>query len=343
MYVKKCMENPLYQRHELVGRLKLQNTLPPLPSTPKLLQRKFDHDKLSSYFPITLENDRELPLLAEPELGIEVDLIHSDKYIPPKKPQLDEKDKELLQARTDREIFRKTERKVQSSIPYFKRTTYISMARKPKSKSLQKKKSSKEGKSRNGYSKKELTFEEKLEKVEESFEEAKVYPTHKKNPNLYVVEMQQLVPDLDNSELDLRKISFDTNPNEGNKTSEQSNKAILRGYTDSKTKDYFFDYMQLETATGHLEKYRSVREYDFTPKENEDYSEYIIVLKEYQAKYHKINSAFHFRKRKKAGKTIIATEKKEIVEKPEKVLIEYKDSENDLIEEQNSEDNLNED
>ncbi|KAJ3442389.1 RNA polymerase ii-associated factor 1 [Anaeramoeba flamelloides] len=343
MYVKKCMENPLYQRHELVGRLKLQNTLPPLPSTPKLLQRKFDHDKLSSYFPITLENDRELPLLAEPELGIEVDLIHSDKYVPPKKPKLDTKDKELLQARTDREIFRKTERKVQSSIPYFKRTTYISMARKPKSKTLQKNKSYKEGKSKMGGRKNELTLEEKLQKIEESFEEAKVYPTHKKNPNLYVVEMQQLVPDLDNSESNLRKISFDTNPNEGTKTSEQPNKTILRGYTESKKKNYFFDYMQLETATGSLEKYRSVREYNFTTNENEDYSEYVIVLKEYQAKYTKIDTKIHCRKRKKKGKTLIATEKSEIVEKPEIVLIEYKEQENDLIEEENSENDLNED
>ena len=97
-----CGLNPLRAKSDFICRYKCTNNLPDVPQ-PKLLQYPFDPMRYIQRGPSTaLEESysQTAPILAEPDLGVPIDLIDPEPYtVTGQEPPLNELDQELIEGR----------------------------------------------------------------------------------------------------------------------------------------------------------------------------------------------------------------------------------------------------
>ena len=120
-------DNPLRAKSDFICRYKCTNTLPDVPQDPKLLQYPFDPMRYIRRGPSgsALEKaySQSAPILAEPDLGVPIDLIDPEQYtVTGQEPQLHELDLELIEGQSSLEE-KKEERG--APMPWFLATYYV--------------------------------------------------------------------------------------------------------------------------------------------------------------------------------------------------------------------------
>ena len=120
-------ENPLWSKSDFICRYKCTNSLPDVPQQPKLLQYPFDPMRYVRRGPsgTALEKaySQSAPILAEPDLGVPIDLIDPEQYtVTGEEPQLHELDLELIEGQSSLEL-KKAERG--APMPWFLATYYV--------------------------------------------------------------------------------------------------------------------------------------------------------------------------------------------------------------------------
>ncbi|CAF4503377.1 unnamed protein product [Rotaria sp. Silwood2] len=158
---------------DLVCRVRYTNVLPDLPFDPKFLRYPFSQDRFVRYKPTSLEKNYRWDLLTEHDVGVEIDLINPDAYATTRK--ITEEDERLLEEETASPANLKRSLLNQRSVPWLRKTEYISTEQSSIKSSLklgEVRSSSVKEKLRED-SLKYLTKERLLEIIEEGFETAK--------------------------------------------------------------------------------------------------------------------------------------------------------------------------
>ncbi|CAM9508146.1 unnamed protein product, partial [Discosporangium mesarthrocarpum] len=120
---------------EFLCTIKFRNNLPDPPLGPHFLQIPMDLDKYVHYHPSTLEQNYKWQLHCERDLGVDVDIIDTRKYLLPlNPPPLDPADKALIEwkkgdssaSRMEEDLSTSARRKtVDTSVTWLKKTVYL--------------------------------------------------------------------------------------------------------------------------------------------------------------------------------------------------------------------------
>lgn len=106
--------------------MKYCNTLPDIPFDLKFITYPFQNDRFIQYNPTSLERNYKYEVLTEHDLGVTIDLINRDLYLPDTFTQLDIADEKLLEedVHTPQDSMRS--RYHAKSVSWLRKSEYIS-------------------------------------------------------------------------------------------------------------------------------------------------------------------------------------------------------------------------
>lgn len=217
-------------------------------------------------------------MLTEHDVGVEIDLINPDAYAPT--GQVTEEDKRLLEEETASPANQKRSMLNQKSVPWLRKTEYISTEQsllRTSTKPGDSKVASAKDKLRE-ESLKDLSRERLLQIIQEGFETAKTpLETHYSKHSVTKVEEWPLFPDFDNWKYPFAQVIFDDDPSrkDPNLTSqeqiEEMSEAVIKALIDNDQKEYIGYF--LPTAETRAKR---LREENDVEDENEN-SEYKLI------------------------------------------------------------------
>ncbi|CAF3089143.1 unnamed protein product [Rotaria socialis] len=270
------------RRSDLVCRVRYTNVLPDLPFDPKFLRYPFSQDRFVRYKPTSLEKNYRWDLLTEHDVGVEIDLINPDAYATNRK--LTEEDEKLLEEETASPANLKRSLLNQRSVPWLRKTEYISTEQSSIKSSLklgEVRSSSVKEKLRED-SLKYLTKDRLLQIVEEGFETAKApLDKHYSKPSVVKLEEWPLFPDFDNWKYPFAQVIFDDDPSRkdatvtGQEQMEEMSQAVIKALIDGDNKEYIGYF--LPTAETRAKRAREEQEEVEDPDESYDFK----LIREY--------------------------------------------------------------
>ncbi|KAF0769259.1 RNA polymerase II-associated factor 1, partial [Aphis craccivora] len=117
---------PVEKRSDLVCKVKYCNMLPDIPFDLKFLSYPFDSTRFIQYNPTSLERSYKFEILADHDLGLNIDLVNKDKYTIDYNAQMDIADEKLLEEDILAPQDSKRSRHHARSVSWLRRTEYIS-------------------------------------------------------------------------------------------------------------------------------------------------------------------------------------------------------------------------
>ncbi|MFH4979209.1 hypothetical protein AB6A40_005918 [Gnathostoma spinigerum] len=275
-------------RSDFVCRFKYSNTLPDIPFEAKFLACPFvSLNRFIEYKPSSLEKNFKFELLAEPDLGINIDLINPETYyVDPdgNKKQHHPVDAELLEDETTNP--QNSRRSLQHSkiVPWMRKTEYIS------SEFTRFGVTADRQETKVGYSiKKRFQAENflyrdrtsQISAIRKTFDDVKPTKKHPSKKGVHVVEEVPFLPDFENWRHPFALVVFDgdpisskTNTNSGNLMSQ----ALIRGMMDEQGEQFVTYFLPTEETMekrmrdkedeqtfdeDYVYKYNSVRDYNW--------------------------------------------------------------------------------
>ena len=224
--------NPLRAKSDFICRYKCTNNLPDVPQPPKLLQYPFDPMRYIRRGPSTtaLEESysQTAPILAEPDLGVPIDLIDPEQYtVTGQEPPLNELDRELIEGQEAKKSSGPA-----APMPWFLQTYYVD----PLAKEAAKNTTWEDDMLSPGRKEQmasEASVDTRIQIVEKTFAEAAELGAsgneglqHKQKRGVHAVEVTEFLPDVERWGVDLVHTSFDDAP--PNQLSEKQAKGGVR-------------------------------------------------------------------------------------------------------------------
>ncbi|KAI1286350.1 RNA polymerase II-associated factor 1 -like protein [Halotydeus destructor] len=277
-------QRPQERKSELLCRVKWNNTLPDIPFDPKFITYPFDSNRFVSYKPTSLEKSYKHDLVAEHDLGVNIDLINPETYatVPEGQNFLSPEDERLLDddANTslgggNMSLNEKRSKQHNKVVPWLKKTEYISTEFNRYGASSEK------SETKVGYNVKKLFKEDTLYKDRESqiaqinktFEEAKIpiKEAHHSKKGVYPVAVYPVLPDFANWKYPFAQVQFDAEPTSiGDKSAltdsqanEEMSEALIRGMMDEQGEQFVAYFLPTQTTlTKRLRDQTHDKEYD---------------------------------------------------------------------------------
>ncbi len=121
-------ENLLKKPTDFICKVKFFNTLPEIPSEPKLLNISLPVETLGEYRSTSLQRDFRHDLIVRSDLGLDIDMIDPEEYVLPREPgRLAKEDEALLNA--EKETVAKSaavgKRKQPLQVPWLRKSEFI--------------------------------------------------------------------------------------------------------------------------------------------------------------------------------------------------------------------------
>lgn len=206
---------------ELIVPYKFLNELPPLPSEPKLLSYEWDAMSYVRYrYDSSIEINHKYEMLAEPDLGIMIDLVDQQGYDAEPGVSLAPEDEELLKSgsRLDTAATKKhVVNQIREDVTWLRRTPILG-----NNLYEQLQQAKEHGVTDTQLQETSLTLEEKIVSIEKQFAEAAELETaegaptstlrHPTNPDLRPMQVLPVLPDFKSWENAYVQMVFDVDP-----------------------------------------------------------------------------------------------------------------------------------
>ena len=191
-------ENLLKRPTDFICKMKFFNTLPDIPSEPKLLNIALPVETFAEYKTTSLQRDFRHDLIVRNDLSLGIDMIDPDNYLVPREPgRLAKEDEALLHA--EKETVAKSaaagKRKQPLQVPWLRKSEFITAHFDENLYNQSQKKGGSVLETNREKEQKEL-LERNLAAVLESFRAANsgVTPVHPRNKELKAVHVQPILP-----------------------------------------------------------------------------------------------------------------------------------------------------
>ncbi|KAJ4803693.1 RNA polymerase II-associated factor 1 [Rhynchospora pubera] len=313
------VENRLKKQTTFMGKIKFRNELPDPTAQLKVLTLNTDKDRYTKYIITSLEKNWKATLIPPPDLGIPLDLIDLEAYIPPAAcPPVAKEDGELLR---DNEVatpvkpegIRRKERPTDKGVAWLVKTQYISSLSTESAKKSITEKQAKEMREKKEGNKSFLdnlnNREKQIRAIEESFEAAKLPPVHQTKRGMEAEWVLPLFPYFERSDDQFVMVNFDGDPtadSEQYSKLDQSTRdeleslAIMKSFVangaDPSKPDKFLAYMApspdelLKDPTDYEDEetsYSWIREYhwDVRGDDADDPNTYLVTFDDKAARY----------------------------------------------------------
>eukprot|EP00873_Tetraselmis_striata_P034346 jgi/Tetstr1/454610/TSEL_041502.t2 len=323
-------QHRLHRETPFICNIKFRNNLPEIPADPRLLVSGTDAQQLSEFCLTSMERDPKWEVLFEPDLGIPISLLDSQRYaVPKERPPLDPADRALIQdsGRPKAQgpsgymsyltnLLNDTK---EADTPWLMCTTYISNDDTAKAQAAPAKAAAPAHSIQ--------TVDDQVAAIEESFAAAGERPKHPRDPSLRPVQVLPVLPDFRNWMQNYLMVNFDNDPTEDhdrlsklnpNQRKVTSERGIFQTFSAGGSS--FFGYMVPRAAPDpdddgcrdvfpeELEgEYEWVREYHREKKEmDDDKRTYLLRMEEDQVSYVDLNTNIVVKKR--GSKTVKGAE-----------------------------------
>ncbi|KAK4303625.1 hypothetical protein Pmani_024384 [Petrolisthes manimaculis] len=271
------------RRSDLVCRVKYCNTLPDIPFDPKFINYPFDSNRYVRYKQTSLEKNYKYEVLTEHDLGVTIDLINPEAYIPLPNTQLHPTDEKLLEDDILTPQDAKRSRHHHVNVPWLRRTEYISTEPTRFQPQTNEKIEATVGfatrrkNDENVYTDRES----QLEAIEKTFEDIKKpLINHYSKPGVTAVEEQPVYPDFALWKYPCAQVIFDSDPAPVGRPMpaqlEEMSQAMIRGVMDE-SGEQFVAYFLPTTDTLTKRKRDKDEGMDYQDEEEYDY----IMAREY--------------------------------------------------------------
>jgi len=215
--------------HELLAPYRFDNALPEIPSDPKLLVHHFDRDAYVRYnYDSVIEREHRYELLAEPDLGINIDLVDPTVYEAAPGAELHPADKELLNTAASGERAavlgaRQATKQIREGVTWLRKTPilgnnlYESIHKHPKEQ-VETRHVVKESRelAMHGSDLGRRTLSELVDSIEKSFDAAEALEpgkiTHPTDKNLRAEAVMPIMPDFEGWSNSYVQMVFDIDP-----------------------------------------------------------------------------------------------------------------------------------
>lgn len=324
-------EHRLHRETPFICNIKFRNNLPEIPSDPKLLVSGTDPRQLSEFCLTSMERDPKWELLFEPDLGIPISLLDSQRYaVPKERPAMDPADRALIQDSDRAQTKGPTgyqsyltnlladTKEEQEGMPWLMCTTYISNDNTTKAQHVPTKAVDPH---------KIETVEDQIRVIDDSFKAAQHTPRHPRDPALRPVQVLPVLPDFRNWAQNYLMVNFDNDPTEdhdrlsklnANQRKVLSERGVFQTFSAGGSS--FFGYMVPQAVpepdddgcrdvyAEELEgEYEWVREYHREKKElDDDKRTYLMRMEDDQVSYVDLNTNIMVKKR--GSKTVKGAE-----------------------------------
>lgn len=288
----------------LLVKIKYTNTLPDIPFTPKFIVNPLNLSRFVDYQTTSLEQNSKHELIHPQDLGVDIDLIVSDKY----KINNDLHDAEDEKLINDDEVVTTRKKKPHNKVvPWLKKTEYISTEYNRYGSNNAK------AETKVGYNiRKKMNVDEiyldrdsQIKAIESTFEAVKKpIIKHPTKPNVEAVREMPLLPDFESWKYFFAHVKFDNEP-----TDPSMSQAIIRGAYDEELQENFVVYflptevtmadrLLNPNAEGKEYEYRSSREYTWSAKQENNGDDFFFVIRDDSIYYNRLSMEVNLKKRR---------------------------------------------
>ncbi|XP_029347669.1 RNA polymerase II-associated factor 1 homolog isoform X3 [Acyrthosiphon pisum] len=259
------------KRSDLVCKVKYCNMLPDIPFDLKFLSYPFDATRYIQYNPTSLERSYKFEILADHDLGLNIDLVNKDKYTIDYNLQMDNADEKLLEEDVLAPQDSKRSRHHARSVSWLRRTEYISTEKTRFQPQTIEKVEAKVGFSIQKNFKEETLYmdrDSQMKAIEKTFEDnKKPVEKHYSKPNVHAVETLNVFPDFKNWRFPCAQVIFDSDPAPMGRPVpaqiEEMSQAMIRGVMDESGEQFVAYFLPSEeTIVKRREDAVEARPYD---------------------------------------------------------------------------------
>ncbi|XP_022175885.1 RNA polymerase II-associated factor 1 homolog [Myzus persicae] len=259
------------KRSDLVCKMKYCNMLPDIPFDLKFLSYPFDATRYIQYNPTSLERSYKFEILADHDLGLNIDLVNKDKYTIDYNLQMDNADEKLLEEDILAPQDSKRSRHHARSVSWLRRTEYISTEQTRFQPQTIEKVEAKVGFSIKKNFKEETLYmdrDSQMKAIEKTFEDnKKPVEKHYSKPNVHAVETLNVFPDFKNWRFPCAQVIFDSDPAPMGRPVpaqiEEMSQAMIRGVMDESGEQFVAYFLPSEeTIIKRREDAVEARPYD---------------------------------------------------------------------------------
>ncbi|XP_050428616.1 RNA polymerase II-associated factor 1 homolog [Adelges cooleyi] len=321
---EKRPQRPAERRSDLVCRVKYCNTLPDIPFDLKFLSYPFQPTRFIQYNPTSLERSYKFEILADHDLGLNIDLVNKDKYTVDNSAQMDPADEKLLEEDMLAPTNSKRSRHHARSVSWLRRTEYISTEQTRFQPQTIEKVEAKVGFSIKKNFKEETLYmdrDSQMKAIEKTFEDnKKPVEKHYSKPNVHAVETLSFFPDFKNWKYPCAQVIFDSDPAPMGRPVpaqiEEMSQAMIRGVMDESGEQfvaYFLPseetiFKRREDAVENVPydddyeyEYKMAREYNWNvkSKSSKGYEEnYFLIVRDDGVFYNELETRVRLSKRR---------------------------------------------
>ncbi|XP_060836968.1 RNA polymerase II-associated factor 1 homolog isoform X1 [Rhopalosiphum padi] len=242
------------KRSDLVCKVKYCNMLPDIPFDLKFLSYPFDATRYIQYNPTSLERSYKFEILADHDLGLNIDLVNKDKYTIDYNLQMDIADEKLLEEDILAPQDSKRSRHHARSVSWLRRTEYISTEQTRFQPQTIEKVEAKVGFSIKKNFKEETLYmdrDSQMKAIEKTFEDnKKPVEKHYSKPNVHAVETLNVFPDFKNWRYPCAQVIFDSDPAPMGRPVpaqiEEMSQAMIRGVMDESGEQFVAYFLPSE-------------------------------------------------------------------------------------------------
>lgn len=259
------------KRSDLVCKVKYCNMLPDIPFDLKFLSYPFNATRFIQYNPTSLERSYKFEILADHDLGLNIDLVNKDKYTIDYNAQMDPADEKLLEEDILAPQDSKRSRHHARSVSWLRRTEYISTEQTRFQPQTIEKVEAKVGFSIKKNFKEETLYmdrDSQMKAIEKTFEDnKKPVEKHYSKPNVHAVETLNVFPDFKNWRYPCAQVIFDSDPAPMGRPVpaqiEEMSQAMIRGVMDESGEQFVAYFLPSEeTIVKRREDTVENRQYD---------------------------------------------------------------------------------
>jgi len=245
--------------------------LPDIPFDLKFLSYPFNATRFIQYNPTSLERSYKFEILADHDLGLNIDLVNKDKYTIDYNAQMDPADEKLLEEDILAPQDSKRSRHHARSVSWLRRTEYISTEQTRFQPQTIEKVEAKVGFSIKKNFKEETLYmdrDSQMKAIEKTFEDnKKPVEKHYSKPNVHAVETLNVFPDFKNWRYPCAQVIFDSDPAPMGRPVpaqiEEMSQAMIRGVMDESGEQFVAYFLPSEeTIVKRREDTVENRQYD---------------------------------------------------------------------------------
>ncbi|XP_050547977.1 RNA polymerase II-associated factor 1 homolog [Daktulosphaira vitifoliae] len=317
-------QRPAERRSDLVCRMKYCNTLPDIPFDLKFLSYPFQPTRFIQYNPTSLERSYKFEILADHDLGLNIDLVNKDKYTIDYNAQMDPADEKLLEEDILAPQDSKRSRHHARSVSWLRRTEYISTEQTRFQPQTIEKVEAKVGFSIKKNFKEETLYmdrDSQMKAIEKTFEDnKKPIEKHYSKPNVHAIETLSVFPDFKNWRYPCAQVIFDSDPAPMGRPVpaqiEEMSQAMIRGVMDESGEQFVAYFLPSEETIfkrredvvenrpyddDYEYEYKMSREYNWNvkSKSSKGYEEnYFLIVRDDGVYYNELETRVRLSKRR---------------------------------------------